>query len=219
MEKEIIKAEKRNITGKKVKRLRWEGNIPAVIYGHNIDPIPITLNSHDATLTLRRASSSSIFSLDLAGKEYTVLVREIQKNFITGDYIHVDFQAVSLTETLRTSVAIELVGEAPVIKEYNALIVSGISEVEVECLPQDLPESIVVDVSNLNEIGDAIYLKDIPIPDNVEFLTDLEELVAVASSIKEEVVEEAEEELVEEEEVSEEPEVIERGKAEEEPEE
>lgn len=217
MERQTIKADKRNVVGKKVKRLRWEGKIPAVIYGRNMDPLPITLDAHDATLTLRRASSSSIFNLDVEGKEHAVLVREIQRDFIKGDYLHVDFQVVSLTEKLRTDVAIELVGEAPVVEDFNALVVSGITEVEVECLPQDLPERIIVDVSGLAEIGNAIYLKDIPAPENVEFLTDLEELVAVASSIKEEVVEEeeVEEELLEEE-ILEGPEIIERGKQEEE---
>ncbi len=97
------------------------------------------------------------------------------------------------------------------------MIVSGIEEVEVECLPQDLPEKIEVDISNLKSIGDSIYLRDIPVPQNVEFLTDPNELIAVAQFIKEEVVEEA---VVEEVEAAgTEPEVIEKGKKEEEGEE
>ena len=97
---------------------------------------------------------------------------------------------------------------------------SGIDQIEVECLPQDLPEVIEVDVSHLEELGQVIYVKDIPAIPDVEFLTDPEELVAVASAIKEEVVEvEEEEELLEEAELGVEPEVIEQGKKEEDEEE
>jgi len=112
---------------------------------------------------------------------------------------------------LRAFVSITLIGDAPVLEEYSALIVSGIDQIEVECLPQDLPGVIEVDVSSLEEIGSAIYLKDIPTIEKVEFLSDPEELIAVASAIKEEV-----EEVVEEDEILEgaeegvEPEVVER---------
>lgn len=217
MEKVILEAEKRDLVGKRVKTVRREGKIPAVIYGKEIDTIPISLDSRSTTLTLSKVSSSTILTLKIGKDEYSTLVREIQKDFIRNDILHIDFLSVSLKEKLRTNVSITIVGEAPVLKEYEALIVSGIDEVEVECLPQDLPETIEVDISGLAEIGSAIYLKDIPIPANVEFLTDPEELVVVASAVKEEVVEEEVEEGAEEEvEGAEEPEVIEHGKKEEE---
>lgn len=149
------------------------------------------------------------------GKDYSTLVRDVQRDHLKNEFLHLDFLAVSLTEKLRTAVSITLIGEAPVLKEYEALIVAGISEVEVEALPQDLPETLEVDLSGLVEIGDAIYLKDLPVPANVEFLTDTEELIAVASAVKEEVVEEAAVEGLEGEGIAE-PEVIEHGKAEDE---
>jgi large subunit ribosomal protein L25 len=142
----------------------------------------------------------------------------VQRDHLRNEFLHLDFLAVSLTEKLRTAVSITLVGDAPVLKEYECLIVAGISEVEVEALPQDLPETIEVDLSGLLEIGDAIYLKDIPAPANVEILTDPEELIAIASAVKEEVVEEEAEVVLEGEETTE-PEVIEHGKGEEEEEE
>lgn len=218
MEKVILEAEKRELVGKKVKLVRSEGKIPAVIYGKDIDTIPIALDKRNTTNTLGKVSSSTILTVKIGDEQHSTLVREIQKDYIRNDILHIDFLAISLKEKLRTSVSITQIGEAPVLEEYEALIVSGIDSIEVECLPQDLPETIEVDISGLSELGDALYVKDIPIPTDVEFLTDPEELVVVASAIKEEVVEEEEEEITEEmlEGEGVEPEVIEHGKKEEE---
>jgi len=213
MDKVLLKAELRTIVGRKVKNLRLAGKVPAVIYGSEVKSLPITLDKKDTTNTLNKFSGSTILTIEVDGKEHATLVREIQQDYIKGELLHVDFLVISLKEKLRTSVSITLVGVAPVLEEYSALIVSGLDQIEVECLPQDLPEVIEVDVSSLEELGAAIYLKDIPAIEKVEFLSDPEELIAVASAIKEEV-----EEVVEEEEILEdveegaEPEVIERGK-------
>ncbi len=214
MEKVILEAEKRTLTGKKVNRLRKEGKIPAVIYGRDYEATPITLDKRNTTNSLSKVSSSTILTILLDGQEQASLVREIQKDFIRNEIIHIDFLAVSSKEKLRTNVSITLVGVAPVLEEFDALMVNGIENIEVECYPQDLPESIEVDLSSLKELGDAIYLKDIPAPANVEFLTDGEELVIIATAVKEEVVEEEEE--LGEIEVEGEPEVIEHGKKEDE---
>ncbi len=214
MEKVILNATKRTVIGKHVEILRREGKLPGVMYGHNFSTQPITLDLKEATNILNRLSGSAIVTVNLEGSEHSVLVREKQRDFIKDHLQHVDFQVISLTEKIRTEVSIDLVGTAPAVKELNALVVSGIDAIEVECLPQDLPERISVDVSNLHNIGDAIYLKDIPVPANVTFLTDTSELIAVISSIKEEVIEEVTPVEAVEEEV--EPEVIEKGKKEEE---
>lgn len=214
MEKIVIEAKKRKEIGKLVKKLRREGFIPAIVYGHNLDPMAISLEKRYATQILNKVSGSTVLTLKVDGKEYSTLVRDVQRDHLRNEFLHLDFLAVSLTEKLRTAVSITLVGDAAVLEEYEALIVAGITEVEVEALPQDLPETIEVDVSGLAEIGQAIYLKDVPSPANVEILTDPEELIAVASAVKEEVVEEVVEAELEGEEVAE-PEVIEHGKGEE----
>jgi large subunit ribosomal protein L25 len=215
MEKVVLNATKRTVTGKHVAILRREGKLPGVLYGHNVESIAITMDLRDATNILNKLSGSSLVNVNIDGKEHAALVREKQRNYIKGSLIHVDFQVVSLTEKLRTDVSINLVGTSPAVKELNALVVSGIDAVEVECFPQDLPERIIVDISKLVNIGDAIYLKDLPIPANVIFLTDPNELIAVITAIKEEVVEvvapvEGAEAL------GTEPEVIEKGKKEDE---
>jgi len=213
MEKVLLKAELRTIIGRKVKNLRLAGKVPAVIYGGEVKSLPITLDKKDTTNTLNKFSGSTILTIEVDGKEHAALVREIQQDYIKGELLHVDFLAISLKEKLRTSVSITLVGVAPVLEEYSALIVSGLDQIEVECLPQDLPEVIEVDISSLEELGAAIYLKDIPAIEKVEFLSDPEELIAVASAIKEEVEEVVEEdEMLEDIEEGAEPEIIERGK-------
>ncbi|NMB61695.1 MAG: 50S ribosomal protein L25 [Chloroflexi bacterium] len=213
MEKIVLEAKKREVIGKKVKTLRREGKIPAVMYGHKFNALPIELDAHSTTQALRKISESTIVNISLDGKEHAALIRDRQIDFIKGNILHLDFQVVSLTEKIRTNVRIELVGEAPAVEEFNALVVSGLTEVEVEALPQDLPEGISVDVSVLDEIGKAIYVKDLPAIDKVEILTDPEELIAITSAVKEESIEEPTEELAVEE--GNEPEVIERGKREE----
>ena len=215
MEKVILEAEKRSLIGKKVKYIRREGKIPAVVYGKDFDSLPISLDKRATTNTIVKVSSSTILTLKIDGKEQPTLIRDIQKDYILNEITHIDFLAVSAKEKLRTTVSITLVGEAPVLKEYDALMVTGIEGIEVECFPQDLPESIEVDISTLNEIGEAIYVKDIQAPADVEFLTDLEELVVVATAIKEEAVEEVEE-ITEAVAGEGEPEVIEHGKKEDE---
>ena len=214
MEKIVLEAQVRIQTGKKVKFLRKEGFIPAIIYGREVETLPISLKKRETTLLFNKISGSTILTIHVDGKEHATLVREVQRDYIKNELLHVDFQAVSLKEKLRTHVSLTLVGKAPVLENFEALIVSGIDQIEVECLPQDLVDTIEVDISSLAEIGAAIYVKDLPKLANVEILTDLEELVAVASAVKEEVEPVSEEAVVEEGALGE-PEVIEKGKLEE----
>ena len=217
MEEIVLEAKKRTRIGKKVKALRREGGLPAIIYGGNVTPIPITLDAHDARLVLSGVTSSHMIVIDVDGDRLNVLVRDRQREPIRGHLLHVDFLAVSLTETLRTNVMVELVGDSPAVKEYGFNLVSGLEALEVESLPQNLPERFVVDVSILREIGDAIYVRDLELPSDVEILTDPDEVLAIVTApAAEEAEEEAEEEVEELEYGEEGPEVIERGKAEEE---
>ena len=214
MEKALIQAEKRTVTGKQVKALRRAGKLPAVIYGYGIDPISIVLDAHSASRILARASSSTLVTIELAGKQYPTLVREKQLDFIRNSLIHVDFLAVSMTEKITANVGVHIEGEAPAVKEFGAILVTNLTELEVECLASDLPERFVVDVSGLAEIGDGVYVRDLEVPTNVEILTDLDEMIIVATAQAAEEIEEEAEELLEGEEELEEPEVIGKGKEE-----
>ena len=209
MEKVVLKAIKRDVIGKKVGALRRQGKLPAVLYGHRIETTAIMLDAHEGSQTMSHLTSSSLVTIDLDGREYLALVKEKQRDFIKNRLMHLDFQVVSLTEKMRAKVGIELAGTAPAVKDFNAVIHTGLTEMEVECMAQDLPERIVVDISGLAELGDSVRVRDVVLSDEVKILDDLEEIIAIATAPKkEEIIEAA---PVEEEPA---PEVIERGKKE-----
>lgn len=209
MEEVVLKADRRTVIGKQVKALRRAGLLPAVIYGYNITPISISLNSRDTGRLLSGVSGSHLIIIDLEGERLTTLVRDKQRNPIRGHLTHIDFLAVSMTEKLRTSVALELRGVSQAVVELDGVLVKGMEVVEVECLPGDLPESIVVDISGLNLIGDAIFVRDLVVPEAVEVLEDGDEMIVLVTPP---ALEEAEEVSA----LGIEPEVIEKGKLEEE---
>jgi large subunit ribosomal protein L25 len=209
----ILKASKREVIGKKVKVLRREGRLPAVLYGKEFESIPLSLDQKTTTTALTGLSSTSLVKLELEGEEYTTLIRERTRDVIKGNLIHLDFQVISLTERVRAEVSIVLDGESPATKDIGGLLVSGVDSIEVQCLPEDLPESINVDLSLLENIGDGIYVRDLTLPETIEVLTDDEDLIVyITAPSVEEVVEEVEEI----EDVDVEPEVIEKSKKEDE---
>jgi len=208
MEKMVIFAEKRSTIGKKVGVLRREGKLPGVIYGHKFEPTAIIMDLKETTRVLNQATSSSIVTVSLEGKEIASLVRERQRDYLRNRFIHIDFQAVSLTEKIRTAVNIEFTGIAPAVKDFNGIVVDGLNSVEVEALPADLPERFILDNSVLKEIGDSILVKDLVVPANVEVLTPEDEMLILITS----PAGEEEEEVVAGEGL--EPEVIEKGKKE-----
>ncbi len=179
MEKTIINAEKRDVIGKKVKVLRREGKLPAVIYGYGVEPTPIVLDFRASSRTLAKAEASTLITIALEGEEYTTLVREKQWDYIRRELLHVDFQAVSMTETIAAQVRLEFVGEP---SASGAVIVTNMTEIEIEALPMDLPESLDVDLSVLKNIGDSIYVRDIVVSDKLTILDDLDAMIVAASA-------------------------------------
>ena len=216
MDKVVLKATPRTTTGRHVRALRRTGQLPGVIYGHNVEPVSISMDARAAAKVLARLSSSSLVTIDVDGKEYPSLVREKQMNYIKRNLIHVDFQVVSLTEKIRANVGIELTGNSVAVKDFNAMLINGLTELEVEAFPQDLPERVVVDIAPLLKIGDAIHVKDIVLSDKVTIMSALDEMIVLATAPAKEEVEEVvtpEAAVVAE---GTEPEVIEKGKKEEE---
>lgn len=211
MEEVLLQVSKRDVVGKQVKTLRRDGLLPAIVYGRGISSIPISINSREANKILSAITSSSLVVLDIDGDKHTTLVREKQRDPVTGEVLHMDFYEVSMTEKLRTNVGLEFQGESPAVKELMGVLVTVMESLEVECLPQDLPNRIVADLSTLEEIGDSLYVRDISLPPNVELISDIDGLVVVISPPAVEEIEEVEEVEITEEE----PEVIERGKEEE----
>ncbi len=191
MERYTLEATRRTLTGKKVAQLRREGKLPAVLYGRSMKaPIPVTFDSSQASKALRHITYSSLILVKLEGEEHNTLVRDFQIDTLRGDLTHVDFLVVSLTEKVKAEVGILMEGKAPVIANLGGLLVPGLERVDVEALPQDLPEHFTVDVSNLANFGDALFVRDLIVPANVIVLTDPDELLVVASAPVAEIVEE-----------------------------
>jgi len=214
----IIEAQKRTVKGKQVGALRRQGILPGIIYGRikkdQIQPIPIQLDLHEVSQTIKKLTGSSLVTLNVEGEKYPAILRESQRDIIYGTLRHVDFMAVSLSETLQTEVPIELIGQAPAEINMAAVVVTGVSVLEIECLPQDLPDRIEVDATILEDIDSVIYVKDLDISENITILTDPDELIAGVTyvTIEEEEEEEEEGELAELLDEDMEPEVIEKGK-------
>ena len=210
MEKAVLNATLRTLTGKKVSTLRTEGKLPAVIYGHHFDATPITLDLKETARVLHGLTASSLVYINLEGKEHAALVREKQRDFLRNVLKHVDFQVVSLTEKIRAKVSIVLEGVSPAVKDFNGVIISEMESIEVEALPQDLPEKITLDLSKLKKIGDHFTVKDIALSDKVHIHADPSDVVVIVTLTKDEEAVPTEGESS-----AGEPEVIEKGKKEE----
>jgi large subunit ribosomal protein L25 len=154
-----------------VKRVRARGSVPAVIYGNKTTPANLEVSHRDLEVLLSHAVGENILvELEIEdGSKKTnqlSLIQEVQHHPIARDILHVDFQAVSMTEEINASVTIESVGEADGVKNFGGLLEQSIRSLNVRCLPQNLPEILTVDVSAL-KVGDSIHVRDISLPDGV----------------------------------------------------
>lgn len=174
----VLMAEPREIHGKKVKRLRREGLVPGVVYGPVLDEtISVSVNEREFRKFYMAHGHSTIFTLKWDGGSQPVLIREVQVEPVRQDMLHIDFFAPNMTVKLRQSVSVSLHGAAEEI-EADAVLQHVLNEIEVEALPSDLPNEIIVDVSGLAHIGDSLHVRDIDAPENVTILTDPDTTVA-----------------------------------------
>lgn len=169
-----LESKKREIFGRKVKRLRKEGLIPANIFGKKIKSESISVDAKEFDEVFNEAGETQI--IDLSGKP--VLVSNVSYDPVTDDYLHVDFRQVDLSEKITADVPIETIGESPAEKQGLGTVVVQIDEVEVEALPTELPEKITIDLSTLTEVDQAIYAKDLKVPGKAEVKEDPEAIIA-----------------------------------------
>ena len=182
MTKISLKADKREIIGRKVKKLRQEGKIPANIFGKKIESQAIVVDLKEFEEVFEKAGETQI--VDLNGK--SVLISNVTYNPVGGNILHVDFRQVDLTEKITAKVPVETVGESPAEKQSLGTVVQHISELEVEALPADLPEKITVDASILTEVDQAVFVKDLRIPGKVEIKNDPEAIVVKVEPLQKE---------------------------------
>jgi large subunit ribosomal protein L25 len=192
--------------------------MPLVVYGRKSDSVPIQAVTTDVAQAFAR-SSGQLIALTIEGEPEPrmVLARDIQRDFITGAYLHADLYQVDITETVQVEVPLAIVGEPHLVDIGEAVLSVVLNSVEIECLPTDIVQSFEVDVSTLVTMDDAIYVSDLDVPDSITVLTDQEEMIArLQYIIEEEEEEEEEEELFGLEPSVEDVEVIQRGADEEE---
>lgn len=201
MEQIELQAATRGILGKKVRFLRRQGIIPVHLFGHGIKSVALQCDAAQLQRVLAQAGKTKIIKLGLDKVEgpRNIMVREIQRNPQTGELLHVDFYQVKMAEKIKVEVPIILVNEAPALKSKENMLAQELYSLTIECLPDQIPSSIELDLSSLTEAEQAIQVMDISVGEGVTVLNDPEHIVVKISSrpIEKVVAEKAVEEVVE----------------------
>ena len=187
MSQVVLSARNRQSKGSaEARRIRRTGRIPGVIYGRSGKAVSIDLDALEFTNRVKGISESTIVKVELDGKPYDAFVKDTQRNIIDGSILHVDFYEVESGVALRARVSINLKGNAIGVRE-GGILEFPLHEIEVECLPKDLPERIEVDISNLGA-NQSIHVKDIALSDAIRVISAPDQVVALVKYAREEVV-------------------------------
>jgi len=174
-----LQATNRETLGKKVRFLRRQGIIPTHLFGHDVESVALQCDAVQLQQVLAQAGKTRLLSLklDKAKKPRNVVVREIQKDPCTGELLHVDFYQVRMAEKIKVGVPIVLVGEAPALKSKENMLLHELTSLTIECLPNQIPASVELDMSSLTEVGQAIQVKDITLGEEITVFNDPEHIV------------------------------------------
>jgi len=193
-----LKAIKRDVLGKKARFLRRQGITPSHILGHNIESLSLQCNTAELERTISLGGMTRLINLQIEEEKQprSVFIREIQRDALSGQLLHVDFYQIKRTEKITVDIPIILVGEAPAMKSKGRMIQQTLTHLGVECLPEKLPPQIEVDLSPLGEVDQAIHVRDLALDPEVTVTTDPDQLIVkvteVAAVMAEEVAEKVE---------------------------
>ncbi len=210
----VLEAHNRAVTGKKVSQLRRSGLVPVVVYGPKNEPKNLQIEYRPLQLALMNAGGTHLIDLKSEGSTMTVLARDVQRDILRGDILHVDFFAVDLKAKINIDVPIHFVGESPAVAARKGILLTGPAMLSIDTLPSHLIDQVEVDLSSLLEVGDAIHVRDLKLGGDITILNDPDEMIARVSQTSAARSEEAEE--AEEEAAAGEVEIIKKGKADEE---
>ena len=188
MDRLKLVAEERKILGRKVKKLRREGILPANLFGKGIKSQSLQIPLNDFEKVYKETGETGLIDLKIGEKSHPVLVHNLQIHPKSGNLLHVDFHEVSLTEKTTAKVPVILSGEAPAVTQGLGILLQPISEIEVEALPQDLPENILVDISKLEAVDQAITVADLPRDSKITLKAEPEEIVVKIGPLEKEEV-------------------------------
>ncbi|MBA7485977.1 hypothetical protein ES707_21529 [subsurface metagenome] len=202
MEDLKLQANKRDVSGKKVRFLRRQGVTPTHLYGHGLESLTLQCDTAELQRIIAHAGTTRLISLEIEADKHprSIFIREIQRDGIKGHLLHVDFYQIRKSEKIKTDIPIVLVGEAPALKTKGRMLTQNINSLSIECLPDNLPPQIEVDLSSLEEVEQTIHASDITFSPEITVLTDPKQMVVKVSEVRviEEVVAEVAEEEVEE---------------------
>ena len=178
-----LAAEPRAETGKAVKRVRAAGRVPVVLYGHKVAPLHLSVARGELEKVYRNAGHSAMVEVTTPDGKHNVLIHEMQDDPTSGLHQHADFYAVRMDEKIKTAVPLvfENAGEAPAVRELDGILLTNLNELEIECLPGDLPSEITVDVIGLETFDDSITVADLDVPEAVTVLTEADSSVATVT--------------------------------------
>lgn len=190
-----LQATKRTLIGKKVKKLRKEGSLPAIVYGKDFKSRSVQVNLKEFQEIYKTAGETGIVELGLDRETLPILIHNIHYHPMTAQPLHADFYKVNLKEKVSASIPLEVVNEAPAVVNKIGVLLNILSEVAVEALPTDLPEKIEVDITGLTEINSVVKVSDLKVSDKVTIKTDINlEVVKIAPLVSKEAEKLAKEE-------------------------
>ena len=201
----VLEVTRRDVQGKQVRHLRAEGIVPGVIYGPTFESLPVQVEWLKLRPVLRAAGGSHLIQVTVEGETHKTLVREVQRDPIRGEVLHIDFYRVRMDVAIRTEVPVSFVGSDLAITKNGGVVTLEMTTVEVECLPGNLPAQIEVDLSLLKVVGDSLLVRDLPQLPGVTYMDSVDHVVVSSTLLmqaeeeeeeKEAIVETAEPELV-----------------------
>lgn len=172
MKKHTLTADKRDIKASKPAVLRREGSVPATVYGKKVESVSLSMKLSDFVRVYGEAKETGLIELHVGSSVHPVLIHHVQRDPVKDVILHVEFHQVDLKEKVHANIPLVLVGEAPAVAQKLGVVLSLLSEVEVEALPTDLPEKLEVDISHLSAVDEELKVSDIHMPSAVTLLTD-----------------------------------------------
>ena len=174
----VIEAQSRDIVGKKVSQLRRQGIVPVTVYGPKSEPVNLQVEYRPLQLALLKAGGTNLIQITVNGKATPVLAREVQRDILRNDIMHVDFFAVDMSAKITIDVPLHFTGESAAVSTKKGILVTGPTTLSVETLPSHLLNQIEIDISNLNEVGDSIHVRDLKLDSEITVLNDPDEMIA-----------------------------------------
>jgi large subunit ribosomal protein L25 len=173
-----LAAEVRQAHGKKNRQLRHDGFVPGIVYGPSIEPISVQFPYRAVEVTLMNAGGTNLIDIEVNGDSFPTLAREVQRDVVRGDILHVDFLAVDQTQRISVEVPIVMDGESPVVTAREGILITGRSSLTLEVFPSDIRDRIVIDLSTLTEMGSEVLVRDLTFGENVTVHNDPNEMLA-----------------------------------------